>query len=236
MHDLRRTAYLEKLGIDSYISRRQLPGAAPTRRLALRRADEPASMPVAALPAVDATAPAAARLPQLDLSQPTRRSAQPASAPPRPVQNRDAVIRFSLSAIVAGPFMWLESLGDMPLAAEQVSLIRSMAHAVALAQGGGSAVEQTPLVERFDWPLHQNKQFDQSAEAAQVGLAAFLQRRLQQRVCSGLVLLGDDAARWVDPAGLQLTVVQTLATTHMLRDPSCKAQVWRDLAPLRAAG
>ena len=35
MNELRRTAYLDALGIDSYVSRKQLPGAALTRRLAL---------------------------------------------------------------------------------------------------------------------------------------------------------------------------------------------------------
>ena len=35
MHEMTRMAYLEVLGIDSYVSRRQLPGAAVTRRMAV---------------------------------------------------------------------------------------------------------------------------------------------------------------------------------------------------------
>ena len=35
MHELRRMAYLDALGVDSYVSRAQLPGAAATRRLAI---------------------------------------------------------------------------------------------------------------------------------------------------------------------------------------------------------
>ena len=35
MNELRRMAYLDALGIDSYVSRTQLPGAAVTRRLAI---------------------------------------------------------------------------------------------------------------------------------------------------------------------------------------------------------
>ena len=35
MNELRRMAYLDALGVDSYVSRVQLPGAAATRRLAI---------------------------------------------------------------------------------------------------------------------------------------------------------------------------------------------------------
>ena len=38
MNELRRMAYLDALGIDSYVSRSQLPGAALTRRLAIASA------------------------------------------------------------------------------------------------------------------------------------------------------------------------------------------------------
>ena len=35
MHELSRLAYLDAMGIDHYLSRSQLPGAAPTQRLAV---------------------------------------------------------------------------------------------------------------------------------------------------------------------------------------------------------
>jgi hypothetical protein len=35
MNELRRMAYLNALGVDCYVSRTQLPGAAVTRRLAI---------------------------------------------------------------------------------------------------------------------------------------------------------------------------------------------------------
>ena len=41
MNELKRRAYLDALGIDTYVSRGQLGGAAPTRRLAIVPAVSP---------------------------------------------------------------------------------------------------------------------------------------------------------------------------------------------------
>lgn len=235
MHELRRMAYLEQLGIDSYVSRGQLPGAAPTRRLALRRAGRTQRELASSPPAANVPAGDTSRLPQLDLKPQVRRPAAPSPAPVSPAQQRGEQVRFSLSTVLAGSYMWLESLNGMPLAAEQVNLIRAMAHAVAMSQGAAGSALPAPELGRFDWPLHQNRQLDQSEDAARAGLAAFLQRRLEQGGCKGLVVLGNDAARWVEATALPLVVVQTVATAQMLADPACKVQVWRDLAPLRRA-
>jgi len=54
VNELRRMAYLEAMGIDGYISRTPLPGAAPTRRLAIVRSAAPA---VQGSEAVPSTAP-----------------------------------------------------------------------------------------------------------------------------------------------------------------------------------
>ena len=39
MHELKRLAYLDAMGVDAFISRAQLPGAAPTRRFLTRLRD-----------------------------------------------------------------------------------------------------------------------------------------------------------------------------------------------------
>ncbi|MEZ5504388.1 MAG: hypothetical protein R3E50_17635, partial [Halioglobus sp.] len=44
MNEFRRRAYLQAMGVDSYVSRAQLPGAAPTPRRAVARA-QPRTVP-----------------------------------------------------------------------------------------------------------------------------------------------------------------------------------------------
>ena len=92
-------------------------------------------------------------------------------------------VRFSLAAIFVGHVAWVEELDGNPLAREQVQLVHAMARAI-------SGEVQRPDVTQFDWPTHQNHQFDLGSEAALAGVAGFLQRQIDQRKCRALVLLG----------------------------------------------
>ena len=97
MNELNRMRYLQAMGIDAYVSRAQLPGAAPTRRLALVARQAPAT---AVPPAPEPTKTAPAQMPQLDI--PERKRPEPDVQAPavRPVPSSPAV-RFSLAAIRA---------------------------------------------------------------------------------------------------------------------------------------
>ena len=136
MNELRRMAYLDALGIDAYVSRAQLPGAALTRRLVIVPApasDRVASAPsVAASPVMPATAPprqAESQIPTIDsdLRSPASTPAPPTESP----RARANVPHFNLFTIAAGGWLWLEDLGDMPLASDQVQLVQAMARALA---------------------------------------------------------------------------------------------------------
>lgn len=232
MHELTRMAYLEAMGIDGYVSRHQLPGAAPTRRLAL--------VPVAATP----VAKARPAMPDIDPGPSVRpvqmprleESGRPGAASPGQEQvpadlrqdaSTQAVIdRFSLVAMTVGGLLWVEELDQPVLATEQVKLVHAMARAVA----GKVAA---PLVQQFDWPLHNNRQLDLGEEAARASVAGFLQRQLDQQDCSGLVLLGEGSRRRVSQDLLgPVQVVQTLDTLSLLAQPQLKKQAWRDLQSL----
>ena len=123
MHELSRMAYLDALGIDSYVSRAQLPGAAATRRLAI------------------VTAPSSQQLPAGVIPEPLRSRTSLVAQPARPAkvsvqasassQQGEPVPRFSLTAIVAGDWLWLEELAG-PLTTDQVRLVQSMAQALLL--------------------------------------------------------------------------------------------------------
>ncbi len=222
MNEPQRLRYLHALGIDSYVSRRQLPGAAKTRRLALVRA-ETAAVAEQGLP----PSPVASQRPRVELPkrQPRADSPAPVVAPqpsaPRPATN--ASLRFSVAAMFAGGIAWVETLEGSPLAREQVRLVQAMARAVH-----GEA--EMPKVAHFDWPMHNNHQLDQGIEAARAALAAFLQRHIEEQHCRGLVLLGANGRDYLGERGLEgFATLTTLSTHEMLRDPARKRQVWADL-------
>ena len=242
MNELRRMAYLEALGVDSYVSRSQLPGAALSRRLQV--VPSPVGSGQGQLPDIPEspaisvqrdTLPAAAAntVPQFDTS----------AAPPPPLRAQrqgEPVPRFSLAAIVAGDWLWLEALVGMPLATEQVWLVKAMAQALASyaaysddedAAGGDLSVVQTDVAQ-FDWPIHTNQQLDLGEEAARASVAGFVDRKLQQHQCRGLVLLGQACEQWVPVAQLQVRSVATISSAQILAHPELKREAWRDLLKL----
>ena len=250
MNELRRMAYLDALGIDSYVSRAQLPGAAVTQRLVIvaqpaRTAPEKGGVDLADTVSLDTpratpASPAAKEgftRPDFGLgvagpsaaAEPVREQS-PANEPPP---------RFTLSAIIAGEWLWLEELDGMPLTTNQVQLVQSMTLALgrenAGNNGGAAAAAQVgrPEVAQFDWPMHNNRQLDQGEEAARASVAAFINRKLEQRGCRGLILLGQACAQRVPLPQLQVATVCTLSSAEILANPMLKRQVWQDLQPLR---
>lgn len=228
MNEPRRLTYLQAMGIDSYVSRAQLPGAAATRRLAVVQAVQAESDP--AVP-VQPDAPgreALLRSPRADVpvvERPERKSVNEAVAPVDKPQ-RPAMVRFNLAAVFAGGVAWLESLEGRPLATEQVKLIHAMARAV---HGEVAA----PKVAQFDWPLHSNHQLNQDIGAARAAVGAFLQRHVDEQHCRAVVILGQQGAEFVDVGQLGgMACVVTLSTAEMLQNPSCKRRVWSDLQAL----
>jgi hypothetical protein len=248
MNELKRMAYLEALGVDCYVSRGQLPGAAPTRRLAIISGSAGAASMISGSPlagsvprAPSGTVPASINDLQSSLDAITSRDKSANTPTPTPTPTREgqpvgaSLPRFSLAAIVVGNWLWLEELGGMPLATEQVRLMQSMAQALCLAQGQEAAVVAAatrPDVAQFDWPIHTNRQLDLGEEAARAGVAGFLGRRLEQCGCQGLVVLGEPARLWVLEKELNLPVMHTSSTVEMLATPALKQAVWQDLQPL----
>ena len=238
MNELRRMAYLDAMGIDAYVSRGQLAGAAATRRLVVVPA-----RPVSA-PGIQSGAPAASgiagagelvprarpRAPQIDTAEKAPAQQTPAVTTPR----QDAMPQFSLVAITAGGWLWLEEMGGMPLATEQVQLVQAMAQAIGVA--GNTRQEKTrPEVAHFEWPIHTNRQLDLGEEAARASVAGFIGRKLEQQQCRGLVLMGEACKARVQLEQLDCALVATtVSSAEMLDNPLLKKQAWRDLLPFAA--
>jgi hypothetical protein len=211
------------MGIDGYVSRSQLPGAAVTRRLA-RQAEpresgsaaiEPPAELAAAVTAIR-EAPAAAATEPVPLQPVADGSTQSAQADPD---------RFSLVAIVAGGLVWLEELQGLPLATDQVQLVAAMAAAISPGHQGPA-----PGVTQFNWPMHNNDQLDQGPDAARAALQGFVSRKLDQHGCRGVILLGTAAADRFPRRALDgLDSCQLPATLAMLQEPALKKSAWAAL-------
>lgn len=251
MNEVMRTAYLEAMGVDSYISRAQLPGAAASQRLAI--VDSSPSTPAKVASTIQA-----AIAPPLDLKQSqaelggrvaaTRAPAQDAAvahAPPN--TSASNVPRFSLAAVVVGDWLWLEALGNMPLATDQVWLIKAMTKAMNIVEARqnpekfaqlqvDNAPQDTvrPDIAEFKWPIHNNQQLDQSIEAARASVGGFVQRKLQQHQCRGVVLLGKACEEWVPKEQFDVPVATTVSSNAILGQPKLKQQAWKDLRTLLA--
>lgn len=245
MNELRRMAYLNALGVDCYVSRRQLPGAAVTRRLAI--VGTPGRMPAAqARVEVSSAVKAASSISREGIVRPdfgvdTRKAATAIAPVSEKLPGSEPVPRFSLSIIAAGDWLWLEERDGMPLTTEQVQLIQAMAQALVLSGASGGASPRAAaavqgakaVIAQFDWPIHNNRQLDLGEAAARTSVAAFVSRKLEEQGCRGLVLLGQSCVQRVPVAEISTVSVSTASSADILANPAIKAQVWRDLQPLR---
>lgn len=219
MDELQRLAYLEALGIPGFVSRHDLPGAAPSRRVQLvRRAAPAVPQPVA-----ERADLAASLKPEMQSPRPAAqpRTATPAAAKEVPV--------FSVTAVAAGDWFWVDEIpaGREP-GEEYGQLIIAICRALELAESGAQ-------VERFSYPV--NSRLAGGMDEARQALLGFLSGRLSRLSPRGVVLLGEFAEPWFDRSCLEgQRVVETVSAWRMLRDPALKAQAWSDLQPLRGDG
>ena len=240
MNELKRLTYLQAMGVDAYISSQQLPGAAITRRLAIvRKLPPPLSETTGGLgmDSVSDQSPGISQgmaMPRLSTETATAK-VTPAPAPAAAAVQSTATgpaVRFSLATISCGGWLWLEELEQPPCAPAQLQLVLAMAGALGLLGPHGSSerAQARPELAQFDWPIHTNRQLDLGQEAARSSAAGFVQRKLEQLDCRGLVLLGPGCEARVALGQLECThLALTVSTSAILRDPLLKRQAWREL-------
>ena len=226
MHELTRRTFLDAIGVDSYVSRSQLPGAALTRRLLVSRAGDVPGAPVTPelkappqMPKMDTIIKSAAAA-----SNSQRKQVEPAS--PDVATNTKAstsITPFSIAAVSVGGWLWLEDLPQRVVSRDQVHLVRAMVRALGFEEG-------ELAVSQFDWPIHNNAQLDLTEEAACAALGGFVYNKMEKQRCKGLVVLGAATAKKLNVSQLDIThCVTTLSTAAMLAKPELKKQAWIEL-------
>lgn len=237
VNNTQRGVYLDTLGIDRYVSRYQLPGAAISPRPAEHTPDH-SPEPVETAPQIPSRQPVPAVAPVVEVKTSGAKhqlSTAENTHSPRPPAGTQALPRFSVAIITAGNWLWVEELDGMPLAREQVQLIQAMAIALDRMAGGDSqtASPARPEVAQFDWPMHDNQQLDQGKAAAGAALVSFIERRLARNL-SGLVLLGERISGRVPLEALTCGhVVLPHSSADLLSNAELKQQAWSALKPLR---
>lgn len=258
-----RHRWLEALGIDSWLPRGALPGAAPPAPWVERfrypdshavedwpdeagvcPEQEETPSPAAAVESV--TAPAAAR-PRIDtaalLSAPTGPAA-PAPVRPAPAPITAEIPRFKLAFLLRQDLLIIDTLP--PHQRQGFSREhRTLLTGITAALGAKAELSDASMVT---WPMLTSRTLNQSADEARAAVRRKLERTL--KVHGGirhLLLMGEAAAHWVleERAPLDelqgrcftlpagIPAVVTLSLTELLRLPERKAETWRDIQPLR---
>ena len=171
MNILETSIYLQAMGIDAYVSRRQLPGAATTQRLAIVPSS-PVPLPATATPV---------QMPRIEPASIAAPVVPWRGAP----EGRLSPLRFSLAVITCGGWLWL-GIGGEVFSAEQLHLVQAIARAMGRLTAGSLAI----TASRRHWRRnltgrYNNLQLDQSEDAARSSLAAFIQRRLGRTGVAG---------------------------------------------------
>ena len=84
----------------------------------------------------------------------------------------------------AGPFLWLEELGDSLIRQDQLALINAMARAI-------STPTTKLMQQQFDWPVAGNSALSGDADSAKQALHGLIQRMAREVDAKRVILMGD---------------------------------------------
>ena len=234
--EMARRQALEAMGIDVFVSRFDMPGAAPSVRQRLMVSETPPnSAPL------NASAPkntAGAQLTPPPLSNIPRSGARAAStslspsassvsvdAPPSSVSSNKAseAVKFSMLLVSAGPFLWVEQLPDELIRQDQLALINAMARAIS--------PQVLVRQQQFDWPVRGSTALTSDAESATQALQGLIQRMAREVNAKRVVVMG--ACPFL-PDRIAQSAVIIPSTIAMLENALLKREAWKALKSLRA--
>ena len=219
--EMARRQALSAMGINVYSSRFDFPGAAKAQRFAVPvpEVNEPAVVSRSVEPRIETPSTPVPQMPQTTTSGPTSRV---------PVSQSRASgsesVSFSMLLASAGPFLWLEELGDGLIRQDQLGLINAMARAI-------STPTTKLMQQQFDWPVAGNSALSGDAESAKQALHGLIQRMAREVDAKRVILMGD--CHYL-PDRIVQSGVRIPSTMAMLSEPALKRVAWEALKPLKS--
>ena len=219
--EMARRQALSAMGINVYSSRFDFPGAAKAQRFAVPvpEVNEPAVVSRSGEPRNETPSTPVPQMPQTTTSGPTSRV---------PVSQSRASgsesVSFSILLASAGPFLWLEELGDGLIRQDQLGLINAMARAI-------STPTTKLMQQQFDWPVAGNSALSGDAESAKQALHGLIQRMAREVDAKRVILVGD--CHYL-PDRIVQSGVRIPSTMAMLSEPALKRVAWEALKPLKS--
>jgi hypothetical protein len=219
--EMARRQALSAMGISVYSSRFDFPGAAKAQRFAVPvpEVNEPAVVSRSVEPRIETPSTPVPQMPQMTTSDPASRV--PVS---QPGASGSESVSFSMLLASAGPFLWLEELGDGLIRQDQLGLINAMARAI-------STPTTKLMQQQFDWPVAGNSALSGDTESAKQALHGLIQRMAREVDAKRVILMGD--CHYL-PDRIVQSGVRIPSTMAMLSEPALKRVAWEALKPLKS--
>lgn len=223
--EMARRQALSAMGITVYSSRFDFPGAAKAQRFAVPAPElnEPVVVSRSVEPRIETHSPPVPQMPQATSGGPAADVPVSQSRAAESSSGSESV-SFSMLLASAGPFLWLEELGDGLMRQDQLALINAMARAI-------STPTTTLMQQQFDWPVAGNSALSGDAESAKQALHGLIQRMAREVDAKRVILMGD--CHYL-PDRIVQSGVRIPSTLAMLSEPSLKRFAWEALKPLKS--
>ncbi|MEC9214110.1 MAG: hypothetical protein VYA58_01840 [Pseudomonadota bacterium] len=223
--EMARRQALSAMGITVYSSRFDFPGAAKAQRFAVPAPElnEPVVVSRSVEPRIETHSTPVLQMPQATSGGPAADVAVSQSRAAESLSGSESV-SFSMLLASAGPFLWLEELGDGLIRQDQLALINAMARAI-------STPTTTLMQQQFDWPVAGNSALSGDAESAKQALHGLIQRMAREVDAKRVILMGD--CHYL-PDRIVQSGVRIPSTLAMLSEPSLKRVAWEALKPLKS--
>ena len=223
--EMARRQALSAMGIFVYSSRFDFPGAAKAQRFAVPASEvnEPAVLSRSVEPRIETPSASAPQMPKTATGGPA--SGVPVSQSRAPESSFGwESVSFSMLLASAGPFLWLEELGDSLIRQDQLALIQAMARAI-------STPTTKLMQQQFDWPVAGNSALSGDADSAKQALHGLIQRMAREVDAKRVILMGD--CHYL-PDRIVQSGVRIPSTLAMLSEPALKRVAWEALKPLKS--
>ena len=223
--EMARRQALSAMGITVYSSRFDFPGAARAQRFAVPASEvnEPALVSRSVEPRIETPSASAPQMPKTATGGPASGVPVSRSRAPESSSGLESV-SFSMLLASAGPFLWLEELGDSLIRQDQLALINAMARAI-------STPTTKLMQQQFDWPVAGNSALSGDADSAKQALHGLIQRMAREVDAKRVILMGD--CHYL-PDRIVQSGVRIPSTLAMLSEPALKRVAWEALKPLKS--